>query len=165
MEYGVCFWTPNCPKLLNKSSVEFVLQCKKYFPILSWNLYGRYPQDLEFQNSEYAFLFPRSIKSAIRCSFFGFRSSFPSRNDFWSKFFHNTDVVRGFSEQNFPRKWKLQNFDFRVIDVFPYFPVRNFICQICGLIRQAKKVKNPNFFRLCKSVVGFVLRWNSLTTL
>jgi hypothetical protein len=27
---------------------------------------------------------------------------FPAKTTFWSKFFHNTDVVRGFSEQIFP---------------------------------------------------------------
>jgi hypothetical protein len=37
---------------------------------------------------------------------------FPAETTFWSKFFHNTDVVRGkgFSEQKFPWKWKPQNF-------------------------------------------------------
>jgi hypothetical protein len=34
---------------------------------------------------------------------------FPAETTFWSKFFYNTDVVRGFSEQNFPWKWKPQN--------------------------------------------------------
>jgi hypothetical protein len=62
---------------------------------------------------------------------------FPAETTFWSKFFHNTDVVRGFSEQ---WKWKPHDFYFRGFDVyFAYFPVWNFTCQICGLIRQAKR--------------------------
>jgi hypothetical protein len=35
---------------------------------------------------------------------------FPAETTFWSNFFHNTGVVRSFSEQNFPWKWKPQNF-------------------------------------------------------
>jgi hypothetical protein len=35
---------------------------------------------------------------------------FPAETTFQSNFFHNTDVVRGFSEQNFPWKRKPQNF-------------------------------------------------------
>jgi hypothetical protein len=34
---------------------------------------------------------------------------FPAETNFCSKFFHNTDVVRNFSQQ---WKWKTQNFDF-----------------------------------------------------
>jgi hypothetical protein len=60
---------------------------------------------------------------------------FPAETSFWSKFFHNTDVVRGFSEQ---WKCKPQDFNFHGFDVYlAYFSVWNFICQICGLIRQA----------------------------
>jgi hypothetical protein len=62
---------------------------------------------------------------------------FPAETTFGSKFFHNTDVVRGFSEQ---WKWKPLNVYICGFDVyFAYFSVWNFICQICGLIRQAKR--------------------------
>jgi hypothetical protein len=65
---------------------------------------------------------------------------FPAEMTFWSKFFHNTDVVRDFSEQNFPWKSKPQNLVFRGLDVYiTYFSVWNFKCQVWELIRQAKR--------------------------
>jgi hypothetical protein len=50
-----------------------------------------------------------NVKAAEIQSFPATNPHFPAETTFWSKFFHNTDVVRGFSEQNFSWKWKPQN--------------------------------------------------------
>jgi hypothetical protein len=86
---------------------------------------------------------------------------FPAETTFGSKLFHNTYVVRGFSKQ---WKWKPQNFDFRGFDVyFAYFSVWNFICQIRGLIGQAKRSpKIPIFFDCGWTIYNEQIIWVEL---
>jgi hypothetical protein len=64
-----------------------------------------------------------NVKAAEIQSFLATIPYFPAETTFWSKFFHNTDVVRGFSEKIFPWKWKLQNFALTFISLIFRFEI------------------------------------------
>jgi hypothetical protein len=66
---------------------------------------------------------------------------FPPETTFWSKFFHNTDVVRGFSEQ---WKWKPQNLDLTFISLIFRYAIS--YAKYVDLLDKLKEVKKSQFF-------------------
>jgi hypothetical protein len=69
---------------------------------------------------------------------------FPAETTFWSKFIHNTGVVGGFSEQNFPWKWEPQNFD--VTFILLIFRYEILFAKYVDLLDKLKEVKKSLFF-------------------
>jgi hypothetical protein len=100
-----------------------------------------YRSEMLKHSSEKLNSIPQKKRNKRQCrrssKFSGYHSSFPSRNEFLIKVLSQYRCRWEFFRAKLSMEMKAVKVCFDVY--FAYFSVWNFICQICGLIKQAKR--------------------------